>query len=94
MNDKTLLVNHTQRPNATTVQAIALPKSNLYRWEIASALVIKILFLVGLWFLIFRWSDKPVTKPDIAEHLLQTAIQTQIQPEISSLTKKESNHVR
>ncbi|MFA5984881.1 MAG: hypothetical protein WC782_12765 [Methylococcaceae bacterium] len=41
-------------------------KSNQLHWEIGLALLIKVLLLLGLWFLIFRWPDRPVTKPDIA----------------------------
>lgn len=38
----------------------ALPKPSLLRWEIGVALLIKIVLLTGLWFLIFRWQDKPI----------------------------------
>ncbi len=46
----------------------ALPKPSLLRWEIGVALLIKIVLLTGLWFLIFRWQDKPPAKPDMAQH--------------------------
>lgn len=46
----------------------SLPKPSLLRWEISLALAIKIVLLTGLWFLIFRWTDKPASKPDIAQH--------------------------
>jgi hypothetical protein len=71
-----------------------LPKSSLLRWEIGFAMLIKILLLVGLWFLIFRWMDKPNDKPDIAEHFALPAAQPQSNPEFSSQLTKESRHVR
>lgn len=46
----------------------ALSKPSLLRWEIGVALLIKVVLLTGLWFLIFRWQDRPATKPDMAEH--------------------------
>lgn len=52
------------------------PKSNLLRWEIMVALLIKVIFLIGLWFLIFRWLPHPVDKPDIAEHFALPAAQS------------------
>ena len=60
------------------------------RLEIGIAMLIKILLLTGLWFLIFRWQDRPASKPDIAAHFaLPSATQT-----ISSSQPKESDHVR
>jgi hypothetical protein len=52
-------------------QQIAKPmhlKPGRLRWEIAVAMLIKIVLLFGLWFLIFRWQDRPASKPDVAEH--------------------------
>lgn len=72
----------------------ALSKTNLLRWEIGIALLIKILLLIGLWFLIFRWMDKPVSKPDIATHFALPAAQPQINPDFSSQLTTESRHVR
>lgn len=72
----------------------ALPKSSLLRWEIGAALLIKILLLIGLWFLIFRWMDKPVSKPDIAQHFALPAVQTATPNDISSQPQQESRHVR
>lgn len=73
----------------------AIPKPSLLRWEIGIAVLIKILLLIGLWFLIFRWMDKPVGKPDVATHFALPATQTVTPTDISSqpLTK-ESSHVR
>ncbi len=45
-----------------------LPQPALLRWEISFALLIKVLLLIGLWFLIFRWQDRPADKPDMARH--------------------------
>ncbi|MEY4210654.1 MAG: hypothetical protein RLZ92_1035 [Pseudomonadota bacterium] len=56
-------------------------------WEIATALLLKIVLLIGLWFLIFRWSDRPTTKPDVAQHLLST-------DPVSIQSIQESSHVR
>ncbi|MDD2761199.1 MAG: hypothetical protein PHH11_13020 [Methylomonas sp.] len=46
----------------------ALPKPGLLRREIALALLIKLILLIGLWFLIFRWLQRPAEQPDIASH--------------------------
>jgi hypothetical protein len=81
-------------PPRSISKSMPIPKSSWYRWEIGIALFIKVLFLVGLWFLIFRWPDKPVSKPDIAAHFLQPAAQPQVIPEFSSQSPKESHHVR
>jgi len=43
-------------------------KPNLLRWEIGLALLLKIILLVVLWFLLFRWQNHPSVKPDIAAH--------------------------
>lgn len=66
------------------------PKPGLLRWEIGIALLIKVILLTGLWFLIFRWQDKPATKPDIAAHFALPAGQA----DFSSQPQKESHHVR
>lgn len=71
-----------------------IPKPSLLRWEIGFALLIKILLLIGLWFLIFRWMDKPSTKPDIAEHFALPAAQQPTNPNFSSQLNQESRHVR
>lgn len=71
----------------------ALPKSSLLRWEIAVALLIKILLLTGLWFLIFRWQDRPVSKPDIADHFALPAVKPS-NPDFSTQPNQESRHVR
>ncbi|OAH97093.1 hypothetical protein A1353_23540, partial [Methylomonas methanica] len=61
-----------------------IPKPSLLRWEIGFAMLIKVLLLIGLWFLIFRWMDKPSTKPDIAEHFALPAAKVQINPDFPS----------
>lgn len=66
------------------------PRSNLLRWEIGIALLLKIILLTGLWFLIFRWEGKPIDKPDVATHF---ALPTQ-RFDIATQPPKESNHVR
>lgn len=70
-----------------------LPKPGLLRWEIGLALLTKVLLLTGLWFLIFRWPEKPAGKPDIASHFSLPAAQTAA-PDFSSQPVKESSHVR
>ncbi len=71
-----------------------LPKPGLLRWEIGVAMLIKILLLIGLWFLIFRWMDKPTTKPDIAEHFALPTAQQPSHPDFPSQPTQESRHVR
>jgi hypothetical protein len=66
------------------------PKSNLFRWEIGVALLVKIVLLIGLWFLIFRWQDKTRVKPDIAAHFALPAEQA----DFSYHPQKEPNHDR
>ena len=60
-------------------------------WEISTALLIKLLLLIGLWFLIFRWSEKPANKPDIAQHFALPALSKQ--PDLSQ-PSQENAHVR
>ncbi|QPK63362.1 hypothetical protein IVG45_21600 [Methylomonas sp. LL1] len=72
----------------------ALPKPGLLRWEIGVALLIKIILLTGLWFLIFRWMDKPAGKPDVAEHFALPISQTATPHSFSSQPLKESRHDR
>jgi hypothetical protein len=72
-----------------------LPKPSLLRWEIGAALLIKIILLTGLWFLIFRWQDRPVSKPDMAKHFALPTAQAAAPADFSSqLLTKESTHVR
>lgn len=72
----------------------AIPKPTLLRWEIGAAILIKILLLLGLWLLIFRWMDKPAGKPDIAAHFALPVDQTLPSPDLSSQSTQESRHVR
>ncbi|WP_347988840.1 hypothetical protein [Methylomonas sp. AM2-LC] len=80
--------------NEFVSKSVSVPKTSLYRWEIGVALIIKVIFLTGLWFLIFRWPDKPVHKPDIAVHFMQSNSQPQVDPDFSSQSKKETHHDR
>ena len=80
----------TEVPNQT-----AVPKPGLLRWEIGFALIIKVLLLTGLWFLIFRWPEKPVARPDIAEHLaLPPVVSNAPTAHLTSQPQEESRHVR
>lgn len=73
---------------------VQIPKSGLLRWELSLALVVKVLLLLGLWFLIFRWSGRPVDKPDIAAHFMQQSTPLPAQPEALFQSQQELNHVR
>jgi hypothetical protein len=75
-------------------KSMGVPKSSLLRWEIGIALLIKIALLTGLWFLIFRWPDKPVIKPDIAAHFVQAYPQAQVNPDFSAQSQEDARHVR
>jgi hypothetical protein len=68
--------------------------ANPLRWEIAGALLIKVVLLTGLWFLIFRWQERPAIKPDIAAHFAMPAAPVQTNPDFSSQPTQESRHVR
>ncbi len=72
----------------------ALPRPGLLRWEIGIALLIKIILLAGLWFLIFRWQDRPTSKPDIAAHLVMPTAPAHVTRDFSSQPVKELRHVR
>jgi hypothetical protein len=45
-----------------------LPQSGSLRVELGWVLLLKIVLLIGLWWLIFRWMDRPTHAPDIARH--------------------------
>ena len=54
-----------------------IPKLSQLRWEISIALLIKLLLLIGLWWLLFRWQAK-TEQPDIAARFeLPTTISVQ-----------------
>lgn len=76
--------------HTTTSESALPPKSAALRLEIGIALLIKILLLTGLWFLIFRWQDRPAGKPDIASHFDMPGHSQAF----SSPQPKESGHVR
>lgn len=67
-----------------------LPKRGLLRWELGLALMIKVILLIGLWLLIFRWQDRPASKPDIAERFALPAQQAHSY----NPPEKETAHVR
>lgn len=70
-------------------------KPGLLRWEIGIALLIKVVLLAGLWFLIFRWQDRPVSKPDVAGHFSLPSAESLTPSNLSSQPlKKESLHDR
>jgi len=46
-----------------------LPRPGLLRWEIGAALTVKLILLMGLWWLLFRWQSPPDNPPDIASRL-------------------------
>lgn len=74
-----------------------LPKPGLLRWEIGIAVLLKIILLTGLWFLIFRWPDTPVSKPDVAGLFalpVTPALPIALPLNDSSQLPQESNHVR
>ncbi len=51
-------------------------RANLRR-ELGVALIVKFLLLLGLWFLIFRWTERPAVKTD-AEQLFGSAPTAQL----------------
>lgn len=71
-----------------------LPKSSLLRWQIGMALIIKVVLLTGLWFLIFRWQDRPDKPPDIAQHFALPSAPIDSSTGLSSQPKLESQHDR
>lgn len=93
--DQPLLMRETyMNDSITKTVPIPIPKSNLFRWEISIALLVKLILIVGLWFLIFRWSDKPIEKPDIAAHFRLENSQSQLHADFNSQITQESHHVR
>jgi len=72
-----------------------LSKSSTLRFEITAALIVKVLLLVGLWFVIFRFPGRdPNARPDIAAQLL-APVDHQLPPPDSPTPKSsETPHVR
>jgi hypothetical protein len=72
------------------------PRTGTLRFEITAALLIKVMLLIGLWFLIFRYGGKPPDpQPDIAEHFRLPAASSQTQHPASKPTSpSETPHVR
>lgn len=67
-----------------------IPAPSRLRREIGAALVIKLLLLFGLWWLLFRWQDRPQTQPDMAAHLALPSAQAVYSKSIT----EESDHDR
>lgn len=71
-------------------------KPGALRRDIAIAISIKVLLLVALWFLMFRWNGS--VKPPEAEHMFATfappAPATDLTPSPSPSNTKEPTHVR
>ena len=67
-----------------------LPQPNRLRWEISFALLFKLVLLIGLWFLIFHWPEKPDHAADIATRFALPAITASP----SSPQPQESHYVR
>jgi len=65
-----------------------IPKLSQLRWEISIALLIKLLLLIGLWWLLFRWPAR-TEQPDIAARFALPATNS-----ISVQPVKESRDVR
>ncbi len=75
-------------------KSVLIPKPGIFRWEIGIALLIKLLFLLGLWFLLFHWPNKPVVKPDIAAVFENRDVQVQQSSDSFSQPVKENRDVR
>jgi hypothetical protein len=71
-------------------------KKDHLRFEIAAALLVKVLLLTGLWFLIFRFDGhEPAPRADIAERFRLPPIVSRVQPpDASSIHPSETTHVR
>jgi hypothetical protein len=71
-----------------------LPPVGLLRKQISLALCLKVLLLTGLWFLLFRWPERPQSKSDIASHFSLTTRQTPETTDSAILAAKEKPNVR
>ncbi|QWF69521.1 hypothetical protein KEF85_09020 [Methylomonas paludis] len=69
-------------------QSPTLPRPGLLRRQIGIALLVKLILLIGLWFLLFRWHGKPV--PADMNQLFAVPAAT----DFSSQSIKESRDVR
>ncbi|MGY6277090.1 cytochrome oxidase putative small subunit CydP [Methylomonas sp. MgM2] len=67
-----------------TIDKPTLPKPGLLRREICFALFIKLILLIGLWFLIFRWQEQPAVKPDMAKHFALSPSQSSSRSDFST----------
>jgi hypothetical protein len=48
------------------------------RRELGVALGVKFVLLLGLWFLLFRWQDRPVEKPETADLFAPVTVAAQV----------------
>ena len=72
-----------------------LSKSSTLRFEITAALIIKVLLLVGLWFVIFRFPGRESgARPDIAAQLLTPVDLRSAPPDSPTSQSSENPHVR
>lgn len=71
-----------------------LAKPGRLRWEIGLALLVKVILLTGLWFLLFRWQDRPQAKPDIAAHFALPAPASGLGQAHTKTITQETTHVR
>ncbi|MFM8444909.1 MAG: cytochrome oxidase putative small subunit CydP [Methylococcus sp.] len=70
-------------------------KSSTLRLEITLALIIKVMLLVGLWFVIFRFpGHHPGERPDIAAQLLAPAGLQPAPADSPTSDSSETSHVR
>ena len=70
-------------------------KPSTLRFEITAALIVKVLLLVGLWFVIFRFPGRePGERPDIAAQLLTPVDLQSAPPDSPTPQSSETPHVR
>ncbi|HLF96222.1 MAG TPA: hypothetical protein VI457_03680 [Methylococcaceae bacterium] len=84
----------------TSKASTFLPRAGELRREIAAALLLKAILLLGLWALIFRWNgERPAARPDVAERfaLPSSPAMAQATPDValsSPSNHQEAPHVR
>jgi len=92
-NDRALTLNRrTPVPNPPINSQ---PPPNRFAWEIGLALSLKIVLLVGLWFLLFRWLGRPGQQTDITRHFAPKDQAIVSAPPLPlNFENKENRHVR